>query len=143
MNLPPVSVLVYEAIVDIGPPEGLGDGPLGARWIVHIRGGSFQGPRLKGRVLPGGADRQLLRLDGVRLLDALYEMQADDGAVLTVRNRVKVVERPGSARQAFSHLDITAPAGPHAWLNDAVLVGTVHKLYPERQAVRINVFQLT
>lgn len=143
MNLPPLAVPLYEAIVDVATPVPLGVGPLGVRRIVNITGGTFHGPRLQGRVLPGGADRQLVRRDGVRLLEALYEMETDDGAVLTVLNRVKVIERPGQARQAFSHVEITAPEGPHAWLNDAVLVGRAYPVLPDRQAVRICVFQLT
>ncbi len=142
MNTVPAAVLVYEAIVDVDSPVAMGRGPLGERRLINITGGEFEGPRLRGRVLPGGADRQLVRPDGVRLLDALYEMQTDDGTVLTVHNRVKVVERPGQAREAFSHVDITAPEGAHAWLNDAVLVGKAYPLLADRQAVRICVFQL-
>lgn len=143
MQSVPVAVLVYEAIVDVAPPVPLGPGPLGERRMVNITGGEFAGPRLRGRVLPGGADRQLVRRDGVRLLDALYEMQIDDGTVLTVHNRVKVVERPGQAREAFSHVEITAPEGRHDWLNQAVLVGQAYPLLADRHAVRICVFQLT
>lgn len=138
----PIAQPVYEAIVDVGPTVDLGVGPLGQRRIVNITGGEFEGPRVRGRVLPGGADRQLFRPDGVLLLDALYELQTDDGTVLTVHNRVKVVQRPGLAREALSHVDITAPAGPHAWLNDAVLVGRAYPLLADRQAVRICVYQL-
>lgn len=138
----PVADFLYEATVEIGPTVSLGVGPYGERRIIDITGGEFKGPLLNGRVLPGGADRQLVRSDGVLLLDALYELQVDDGTVLTVHNRVKVVHSPGMERRAFSHLDITAPAGPHAWLNAAVLVGTAYPRFPDRPAVRIRVFQL-
>lgn len=139
----PRAVPVYEAIVDVAPPRSLGRGPLGERRIIDIIGGEFEGPRLRGRVLPGGADRQLLLPDGVRRLKVLYEMETDDGSVLTVHNEVRIVERPGQERYAFSHVKVTAPAGPHAWLSEAVLVGTLHPLMPARQAVLISVFQLT
>jgi hypothetical protein len=142
LNKSPIVLPIYEAIVDISPAVEIGQGPLGLRRMVGILGGEFQGPRLKGKVLPGGADRQLIRPDGVRVLDALYEMETHDGVILTVHNRVKVVERPGVARQAFSHLDIIAPEGNYGWLNDAVLVGTVDSMRPARQAVKICVFQL-
>ena len=66
---------VYTAWVDIGPRRALGAVAAGStRFLVDILGGHFEGPGLRGRVLPGGADRQLLRPDGVRELDALYEM---------------------------------------------------------------------
>lgn len=133
---------VYEAVVDVAEALEMGQGPLGIRRMVGILGGEFQGSRLRGKVLPGGADRQLIRPDGVRILDALYEMETHDGVSLTVHNRAKVVERPGVTRQAFSHLDIIAPEGNYGWLNDVVLVGTVDSMRPARQAVKISVFQL-
>ena len=99
-----------------------------------------QGPRLRGRVLPGGADRQWLRSDGLKELDALYEMQTDDGAVLTVRNRVVIDETALPGRYARSSVRITAPDGPHAWLGRRVFVGTLESLKPAREAVRISVY---
>lgn len=143
MHPPPTARPIYEAVVDVADPIPLGMGPLGERRMINIVGGTFEGPGLRGWVRPGGADRQCIRPDGVRLLDALYEMETHDGVVLTVHNRVKVVERAGMPRQAFSHIDITAPAGVYNWLNDAVLVGTAESMRPSRQAVCIRVFQLT
>jgi hypothetical protein len=140
--VPPATEFTYEAIVDIAPTVAIGAAPLGMRAMVPILGGQFAGPRLRGKVLPGGADRQLLRADGVKLLDALYELQADDGAVITVRNRVLIDAPPGGPRYAFSMLEITAPEGPHAWLNRGVFVGTLHGLMPQRQAVLIRVFRV-
>lgn len=138
---PPGLDFVWEAIVDVATPRALGRGPLGERRIVDITGGEFAGPRLRGKVLPGGADRQLVVGPGFRLLDALYELETEDGAVLTVHNRAKVIERDGQ-RIAFSQAEVTAPAGPHAWLNEAVLVGTASAVLPGRQAVCIRLFRL-
>lgn len=59
----------------------LAQGRLGERRIIPIVGGIFARPRIKGKVLPGGADRQLVRSDGAHVLNALYELQTDDGAV--------------------------------------------------------------
>lgn len=140
--VPPRTEFVYEAVVDIAPTLPLGDSPLGERRMVPITGGSFQGPRIRGTVLPGGADRQLIRKDGVRQLDALYEMQAEDGAVITVRNRVLIDDPAGGPRYAFSTLEITAPEGPHAWLNRAVYVGTLNSLRPGRESVLVRVFKV-
>ncbi|MCA0326959.1 MAG: DUF3237 domain-containing protein [Proteobacteria bacterium] len=137
----PRSELVYEAVVELDPTLALGQSPLGERRLVPITGGSFHGPRLKGKVLAGGADRQLVRADGARQLDALYEMQTDDGAILTVRNQVLVRTPKGGPDYRFSHVHITAPAGPHGWLNDYVYVGTLHSLRP-RQAVLVRVYRL-
>ncbi|KMO18559.1 DUF3237 domain-containing protein [Methylobacterium platani] len=134
---------VYEAVVEIAPLVPLGESPLGERRIVPITGGRFQGPRLRGTVLPGGADRQLVRKDGVRRLDALYEMKTEDGAILTVRNRVTIDPgRDGAPDYRFSTIDVTAPEGPHAWLNRLVLVGTLASLRPAQEAVLVRAFRL-
>jgi len=139
----PRTEFVYEAVFELAPTLNLGDSPLGERRMVPITGGSFEGPNIRGTVLPGGADRQLIRKDGVRQLDALYELQADDGAVITVRNRV-LIDDPGAGRPryAFSTLEITAPEGPHGWLNRGVYVGTLDSLRPQRAAVLIRVFKV-
>lgn len=136
----PRTEFVYEAIVDIAPGMDLGEGPLGQRAMVPITGGTFEGPDIRGTVLPGGADRQLVRADGYRLLDALYELETDDGAIITVRNNVVIT--PDRGRRPFSSLQITAPRGKYEWLNHSIHVGTLDGLPPERRAVLIRVFRV-
>ncbi len=140
---PPVTALAWEAWVTVSARQALGRSPLGERYIIPITGGRFEGPRgLKGRVLPGGADRQLWRTDGVRELDALYEMQHDDGSVFTIRNRVLIHETVQGGRYALSQVAVTAPEGPHDWLNRRIFVGTLHPQPPERQEVLIRVWRV-
>ena len=142
MSNPPLCEFVYEAIVDIADVQNLGQSLQGQRFIVNILGGEFSGPLMKGRVLPGGADRQLLRPDGVKELDALYEMQTDDGAFITVHNQV-VVDMPSpEQRYARSVVKFCAPAGQYEWLNRRVFVGNLESLKPSRNAVKIRVFQV-
>ena len=138
---PPRTEFVYEAVCELAPTMNLGEGPLGTRRIVPITGGQFAGPRLRGKVMPGGADRQLVRKDGARMLHAVYELQTEDGAVITVDNRVLIVDQANGGRYAFSSIDLTAPEGPHGWLNDGVYVGTLDSLQP-RPAVLIRVFRV-
>lgn len=137
----PRSEFVWEALVELAPTLAMGEGPLGERRMVPITGGVFAGPRIRGRVLPGGADRQLVRRDGVRRLEALYEMQAEDGAIITVLNKVVVAPVPGAEEYRFSTIEVTAPEGPHAWLNRLAFVGTLHSLRP-RLAVLVRVYSL-
>jgi hypothetical protein len=145
-RLAPSTTLAWEALVAIGPRQALGRSPLGERFIIPILGGEFKGAVnsdvLQGKVLPGGADRQLWRSDGARELDALYEMQLDDGAVLTIRNRVLIDDPAGGERYAFSHVQVTAPEGPHGWLNRRVFVGTLHPQLPETASVLIRVWMV-
>lgn len=86
--------LLWEAVADVDGRADLGRGPLGERFLVLVTGGRFRGgPAVDGRqgvILPGGVDRQLLRTDGVKELDASYEMKTEAGIVLGNRNRVIV-----------------------------------------------------
>jgi hypothetical protein len=77
---------IFAAQVTVGPPLELGDVAKGSRRIVPITGGDFSGPQLRGKVLPGGADWQILRTDGVAELEARYTLCTDDGALIAVRN---------------------------------------------------------
>ena len=139
--LAPTAEFAYEALVDIDLTLSLGRSPIGERRMVPILGGRFQGPRIRGSIMGGGADRQLIRDDGVRQLEAIYEMRADDGAIISVRNNVLIHDFPGEPRYAFSTLAITAPEGPHDWLNKGVFVGTLQKPN-ELPQVLIRVFRL-
>ena len=64
------------------PPQKLGTVPHGIRSIVPVTGGSFEGPRLRGKVLPGGGDWLLLRPDGVLELDLRITLETDDHALI-------------------------------------------------------------
>jgi hypothetical protein len=64
------------------PPQQLGTVPHGIRSIVPVIGGDFEGPRLRGKVLPGGGDWLLLRSDGVLELDLRITLETDDHALL-------------------------------------------------------------
>src|SRR3954465_9356094 len=68
--------------VVVGQPQKLGAVPHGTRVIVPITGGSFEGPRLRGKVLAGGGDWTLLRSDGVLELDLRITLETDDGALI-------------------------------------------------------------
>ena len=77
---------LFKADIELAPAQELGAGPLGRRRIIAITGGRFAGERLSGRVLPGGADWQVIRADGVAELDARYTLETTDGALIYVRN---------------------------------------------------------
>ena len=70
--------------VDVGDVVSMGAGPLGERRVVGIVGGTFDGPGLRGEVLPGGADWQIVRGDGVLDLDARYALKEQAGGVIRV-----------------------------------------------------------
>jgi len=70
--------------VDVGDVVSMGAAPLGERRVVGILGGTFEGPGLRGEVLPGGADWQIARTDGVLDLDARYALKEQGGGLIRV-----------------------------------------------------------
>lgn len=70
--------------VDIGETLTMGHGPLGERRIIAILGGSFEGSGMRGKVLSGGNDWQIVRTDGVLDIDARYGLQEERGGVIRV-----------------------------------------------------------
>ena len=133
--------LLWTALVDVGPSVDLGATAEGRRYMVPILGGAFYGgpgyEALSGTVLPGGADRQLAYADGRKDLNALYEMQINDGPILTIENAVKVDEAQ-TPRYAASVIGVTAPEGPFDWLNKRIVLGTLQSARPARDVVVVR-----
>src|SRR5690606_14677613 len=73
--------------VEAGTVHNLGMGRLGQRRIIPIVGGRVSGPRVNGRVLPGGADWMTLSADGVALMDARYAFETGDGAIIEMTDQ--------------------------------------------------------
>lgn len=69
--------------VDVGQVVSMGSGPLGERRVVPILGGTFEGPGMRGEVLPG-ADWQIVRADGVLDIDAHYALKDAGGGIVRV-----------------------------------------------------------
>ena len=73
--------------VKVAPAQNVGAVPLGTRRTAPIGGGTFEGPRLRGTVLPGGsADWLHLRADGVLEMDLRATLRTDDGALISMRS---------------------------------------------------------
>jgi Protein of unknown function (DUF3237) len=84
----PRLTLVYRLEAVLGEPLDLGEVSQGRRRIVPQISGTFEGPDLKGKLLPGvSADWQIVLPDGSTLGDIRYTLQTDDGALLYVQSR--------------------------------------------------------
>ncbi len=64
------------------PIGEVGVGPFGKREIYNAAYGSFAGPGLKGKLLPGSGDAALVDANGVLRLDLRITFQTDDGALI-------------------------------------------------------------
>ncbi len=143
---------LLKAEIALAPPQELGQTPQGRRRIIGITGGRFSGERLSGRVLPGGADWQLVRADGVADLDARYTLETADGALIYVRNRgyrhgpAEVLARLARAEDVDPALYYmrTTPSfetgdARYAWLNRIVCVASGAR---RPAAVELEVFEI-
>jgi hypothetical protein len=75
------SRLLYTFTVTFGPMQPVGMTPHGMRVFVPLTSGSFEGPRIRGTLMPGGADSVLVRPDGAIDLDIRATAMTDDGPV--------------------------------------------------------------
>jgi hypothetical protein len=139
----PSLAFVFEEYVTLGPGIHPGETPFGDRNIVPITGGVFVGPKIRGKVMPGGWDWQLVTKTRCHSLDANYMIQADDGTIINVINKGMLCSTPGDKTQLFTTPTFEAPLGPHAWLNGGAYVGTVElaKLHGE-PAVHIRFYKV-
>ena len=143
---------VCDVDVDVGPIRDLGPAPHGRRRIVAILGGRVRGPRLEGEVVPGGADWQYVRGDGVVELEARYSIRTPGGVEIAVINRglrrasPETMERLSRGEAVDPQLvyfrtvpTFEAPAGACEWLNRSLFVASAARL-PDK--VQIRVFEV-
>jgi hypothetical protein len=157
-KIPKVSVtpslqLLYTSRVEVETPLELGKSPYGERRIINIKGGAFSGPRLSGRVLPGGADWQIIRYDGITEVEARYTLETDDGALIYVSNwglrhgpkEVMARLAAGEKVDANEYYFRTTPifetgSTDYQWLNSLVAIAAGQRLADE---VIITVYEVT
>ena len=77
----------FEIKIKVAQAMEVGVTPQGTRRIIPITGGSFEGPTIKGTVVPGGYDWQIIRTDGVADIDARYVLATSDGVLITIVNK--------------------------------------------------------
>ena len=143
---------LLKAEITLAPVQELGDSPLGRRRIIPITGGTFRGERLSGRVLPGGADWQVIRSDGVAELDARYTLETEDKALIYVRNfgyrhgPADVIKRLAAGEPVDPALYYmrTTPrfetgAERYQWLNHIICVATGAR---RKAAVELDVYEV-
>lgn len=126
---PPALEFICELQVTIDEPMLLGATPHGDRIIIPIKGGTFNGPKMKGVVLKGGADYQYSNKALNRTeLDAIYTIKTDDGVLIHVRNK-GLIHAPSDENQKQETFYFRAAPkfeapidSKYAWLNNAIYV---------------------
>lgn len=105
--------------------------------IWPIIGGRFEGPDIRGAVVPGGGDFPVTRPDGVVVIDALYRLKTDDGVTIIIHN--KGLAYPGGDAEWGKYRlapVFTAPVGPYDWLNKSIFIANLVETPPAMALAR-------
>lgn len=115
--------LLYKIDLSLEAGIDLGKTPLGKRVIYTIKGGTFEGPKLKGKVRPAGGD-WVLRLDSVTTkLDVKLILETDDGGLISNTYTGIVRNNPdGTTYWRITPIFETS-SKKYAWLNYLIAVG--------------------
>ena len=153
VSVTPSIQLLYTSAIKIETPLEVGKSPYGERRIINIKGGVFSGPILSGRVLPGGADWQIVRYDGITEVEARYTLETYDGALIYVSNgglrhgpkevmeRLASGEEVNAAEYYFRTTPIFETGAPgYSWLNGLVSIAAGQRRANE---VIITVYEVT
>lgn len=120
----PTTSFVFQEVVTLDPTQDIGATPAGERHRVPITGGVVSGPGISGRVVPGGADWQLVRPDKSLAVDADYMIETDDHVLIHVHNvGVLLFGDNGALLYGATAPQFEAPLGKYGWLNDTLFVG--------------------
>jgi hypothetical protein len=119
--------LKYELLGDVqvllDNPINLGQTPNGIRTIYPIRGGTFEGPKVKGKILNNGAD-WLLTLDSTTSkLDIREVIQTDDGATIYVTSVGYIHSNPDKSIYFRTIPIFETSSEKYKWLNHTIVVG--------------------
>ncbi len=147
---PPTLEFAFEVRVQVANPMIVGELPTGqVRRIIDILGGTFEGSGMKGTIVPGGADWQLIqKVDGFTNIDARYTLKTNDGKLIYVtnigiRHAPAEVMRKLNAGEVVDQNDIYFRAIPKFetdapeldWLMRSVFVSTGER-YPNGVIIR-------
>jgi hypothetical protein len=133
-------------ILDLGPA------PFGHRRVVNLLGGTVSGPKLSGRVVPGGADWQIMAADGALDIHARYTIESDAGALIQVDSRGLRNGPPDVMARLAQGEDVdpslyyfrtvmrfTTAHSSAAWLNRILALA---KGAREKNAVKLTVYEI-
>ncbi|HEX5213641.1 MAG TPA: DUF3237 domain-containing protein [Pseudolabrys sp.] len=144
---------IFTIHAELSAIMNLGRTPYGERRIIDITGGTVQGAKLRGRILPGGADWQIVRGDGAADISARYTIETDAGARILVKSDglrhgpPEVLERLARGDSVDPSLyyfrtvmrfETSDPAVD--WLNRILALARGQR---EARAVRLDVYEVT
>lgn len=135
---------------ELSEPLEVGAVPLGTRRVIPIAAGTVTGERLRGTILSGGADWQLVAADGTAIIDTRYMMRTHDGALIVIATqgvrhgppdvlaRIAAGEPVDPSRYYFRvAVRLETGAEAYGWLNRTVFVAAAARF---RSAVAYDLY---
>jgi hypothetical protein len=149
----PTVEFAFEARITLAPATVVGATATGQRQYIPITGGRIAGPKLQGRVIPGGWDYQNRLASGCFAMTADYFLEAADGTVIHILNESFncAMGGPDGPRSYFRPRFDAPVASAHAWLNSSSFVaaleldmgaGPAADGTPPEPAIRIKFYQI-
>jgi hypothetical protein len=131
-----IADLDREGAIDVGAT------PQGTRHIIYVTGGTIEGPKIKGVVLPGGGDWLVIRPDGAVVLDVRAACRTDDGHIIytyyrgisilspEVREKMARGEPVDPSEYYFRTTPVFETASEkYGWMNRMTPTGVAYKVY--------------
>ncbi|TYL49240.1 DUF3237 domain-containing protein [Marinomonas sp. IMCC 4694] len=151
-DLTPRLEYAFTLIARIGAARSAGKGVSGERLHIPITGGHITGPKLQGRILPGGSDWPVIRHDGHSAVEAHYSIETEDGTLIYVVNKALRRSTPEVLARLRAGDNVPpdefyfrgapvfdVPDGSHQWLRESVFVCTIE---PQGDAIAIAVYEV-
>ena len=143
---------IFRVHCEVADILDLGAAPFGHRRVVNLLGGTVSGPKLNGRIIPGGTDWQIMAADGALDIHARYTVESDAGALVQVDSkglrhappevlaRLARGEEVDPALYYFRTVMRFETAHPSAlWLNRILAIA---KGAREKNAVKLDVYEV-
>ena len=118
----PVEHLYKITLKTGGVPVMMPGAPQGTRMLIGVKGGTFEGPKMKGTVVAPGGDWVTQRADGSIKLDVRLTLQTDDGAMILVTYNGIGTVVDGALKARCAPIFETGDER-YAWLNNIQGVG--------------------
>ena len=139
----PTLEFVCELHVKLGQTYTVGQTAHGSRVVIPITGGTFEGPNMKGTILEGGADYQLVDQKlGRNEIEAIYSIKTDDGVYIHIRNCGLIVTSPGADGKPNFYFrcapKFEAPSdSKYNWLNNSLFLCKPGGFNPDGISLRV------
>ena len=146
------SAPLFRIKAEVAAAQEAESGPYGDVRYMPVKGGTFEGERLRGKLLPGGADCQLIRQDNVADINVRVVMETDDGVRFLMRgfglrHASEDVMRKLMAGEAVPAKNyyfretffFETPSGKYDWLNRLIGIGGGER---NKDGVVLDVYEL-